>query len=131
METIYIIVIYTIISLIFLIIVGIKLITKRKKEEKEFSLLFSKFLNSIKVREYKEAKKVFDKIKWNSNYTFYEYAHVYKVINLSIDQKRDALKENQRQLLINEVNKICKNKGWTSLDSYNAMLKESSNQKSY
>src|SRR5690554_6386591 len=125
------IVIYTIISLIFLIIVGIKRITKRKKEARELSLLFSKLLNAMQMREYSEAKKVFDKIKWNSNYTFYEYAHVSKVINLSIDQKRDALKENQRQLLINEVNKICKNRGWTSLDSYNAMLKESSNQKSY
>lgn len=112
MSTIYVIIIYVVISLLFLIVVGIEISIKSERKQKQFSVLFPKLLNHIRLEEYKKAREVFDKIKWNSNYTFFHYMDVCEVLKLSLKTKENSLTIESRKLLIEEINKNCKEKGW-------------------
>jgi|SRR5690554_4184888 len=112
MNTIYVIIIYTIISLIFLVVIGVKIIIKSKRNQEEFSFLFPRLLNHLKLEEYKNAKDIFDKIKWNPNYTFFNYVDIYSTINLSIETKDDIVGDEMRNILMDEINKNCEEKGW-------------------
>jgi|SRR5690554_1426654 len=115
MNTINFIIIYVSISLLFLAVVGIKIILRSQEDRKEFEILFPKLLEKIKIGKYRDANCIFNKIKENPNYTFYNYIDIYKEINNYSEIKNEKLNNEDYRLLKEELNRVCEKKGWRLL----------------
>ena len=102
------ILIYLIVSLLFLMLVGLFLKRIRKREEDQFEKYYPFLVEELKKGNFDEVLLTLDKLRWNPNMN---KQYLVDVLN---ELKCFDSKENKKEidLIISTINEIFMNKGW-------------------
>jgi|SRR5690554_1818189 len=106
MDTLHVIIVFFLTSLLFLIIIGYLLYKYRKEKENEFKKNFPILLEAIKNNDLISSMNIIERLQWNPNMNLKHYLDILNKIDVSGFDIKDA------KSIRNKIEHIFIKKGW-------------------